>query len=119
MKTTDIFETTKQRIYGAGGGLVWKTVLAGTCDEIGTGKTKDEAEAEALLLVKAQVVNAHRMAYFASPSGKTTFVVHFAWGWAYDIVRDGKSRGSCCTGDTFEHCSESARKHAASYEECD
>jgi len=116
VKTTDIFETTKQRTLF---GTVWKTVLAGTCDEIGTGKTKDEAEAEALLLVKAQVANAHRRAYFTSPSGKTLFIVSFQWGWSYDIVRDGKSRGVCCTGDTFEQCCGYAARHAADYEECD
>jgi hypothetical protein len=118
----DIFQTTRHRIYGScgrGNHFVFKTVLTGTCEEIGQGKTKDESEAAALALVKAQVQNAHKVRYFTSPSGKTMFVVRFQWGWGYDIVRDGKSRGSCSTGDTFEETCEKAQRHAADYEEMD
>lgn len=112
------FETTRQRNYGSGAkGFTWRTTLVGSVDVIGTGKTKDEAETEAARLLKALVENVHRTRYFTSPSGKTLFVARFTWSWGYEIVRNGQSRGSCSTGDTFEQCCDAAAAHAASYYE--
>ena len=122
MRVADILNTEKRKSYAGWGArpeTYFETTVEGPNVVLATSSTRAKAEEKALEALKEQFKNISQRAYFCSPSGRTTFVVYFDQGWAYDTVRDGKSRGSAGCGGTFEECCGYAKRHAADYEECD
>jgi hypothetical protein len=62
-----------------------------------TAKNKTEARAEILKMVEQQAEHLFTRHYRVTKDG-TIFVLYFALGWRYDIVRSGKHSGTTMLG---------------------
>lgn len=121
MKVSDIIQTSRQREFahlGGKGKVYYQASVQGAfrC----TADTRKQAEELVVEAVEAQGRHLHDRKYYWSPSGRTVFVVSYANGWGYDIMRAGSPYASTCVvGDSFQECCEAAESHAAEYEEMD
>jgi len=118
MKIADLIQTSRHVERSPYGGRP-KPYYRATCGNLdATAPTRKEAEEACAETIRATAEHTGCRRYFYSPSGRTVFVVYFAYGrWGYDIMDPSRSVPCTCSMDgDFRDVCEAAKRHAADYD---